>query len=338
MSSYSGFDRIIGQDAAKRVLARAVRGGSHTHAYLFLGMQGIGKTTTAVEFAKALNCEQPREGSACGDCAVCRAIDHGNFPDIRVISPDGQNTKIEQMREMRDLARYAPVRGRVKVNIIEQGDTLNEESANCILKLLEEPPAYLMNILIYRNAAAILPTIRSRCQMIRFTQVTTRELAERLVSDYHADPHHAEFLAAYSQGCPGRAIGLIGNDTFFERRGELIGVAAAASAGRPMSALRLAETIRSSDEKKSGRETVVESLDILTVWYRDLLAAKLQGESASLVNTDRQEEVLEQSARYPHAGHLANAIEAMLQTKRAVLGNANPQIMTEALMLRIVLD
>lgn len=337
MSSAVGFDRIIGQETAKRVLINAVRAANPTHAYLFLGLQGIGKTTTAMEFAKALNCENPSEGQACGSCAVCRAIDHGNFPDIRVISPEGQNTKIEQMREMRDLARYAPVRGKVKVNIVEQGDTLNEESANCILKLLEEPPDYLVNILIYRNAAAMLPTIRSRCQLIRFTQVNAAELAARLVSDYHTEPANAEFLAAYSQGCPGRAIGLIGNDAFFDRRNQLIKVAAVASSGKAMTALKLAETIRTSDEKKSGRDTVVESLDILTIWYRDLLAAKLQGSSASLVNLDKQDEIHSQSARYPHAGHLANAIEAMLHAKRSVLGNANPQIMTEALMLRIVL-
>lgn len=337
MSKRSGFDRIIGQDLAKRVLIRAVRDSNPTHAYLFLGMQGTGKTTTALEFAKALNCESPRDGHACGECATCHAIEHGNFPDISLISPEKgkQDTSIDQMREMRLLAMYAPLRGRWKANIIEQADTLNESSANCILKLVEEPPGYLVNILIFRNAASVLPTIRSRCQLIRFTQVSTAELASRLVEDFGVEPANAEFLAAYSQGCPGRAIEMIGNDAFFTRRDELIAAAAVAGSGRPWAALKLAEIVRKSDENKSGRDTVVESLDILTVWYRDLLAAKLQGESASVVNLDKSDEIKAQAGRYPHAGHLANAIEAMLHAKRAVLGNANPQITTEALMMRL---
>ena len=126
-------------------------------------------------------------------------------------SPDGQNTKIEQMREMRDLAVFKPVRGKWKINIVEQGDTLNEESANCILKLLEEPPDYLINILLFRNTASALPTIRSRCQIIRFTQANTDELAARLVEDFGVENDEADFLATYSQGCPGKAIDLIGD-------------------------------------------------------------------------------------------------------------------------------
>lgn len=337
MSDRIGFDKIIGQELAKRVLLKALRSSNPTHAYLFLGLQGTGKTTTALEFAKALNCESPVDGQACGQCAICHAIEHGNFPDIKLISPDGQNTKIDQMREMRDLARYAPVRGNWKVNIIEQGDTLNDESANCILKLLEEPPGYLVNILIFRNAASMLPTIRSRCQLIRFTQVNSAELSSRLVEDFGADPHNAGFLAAYTQGCPGRAIEMLGNEAFFTRRDELIRAAGDAASSKPYIALKLAEILRKTDEKKSQRDAVIESLDILTVWYRDLLAAKLKGEGASVVNLDKFDEITRQSNKYPHSGHLANSIEAMLHAKRAILGNANPQITTEALMMRLVM-
>lgn len=330
-----GFDKIIGQEMAKKVLVRASREQNPTHAYLFLGLRSTGKATFAMEFGKALNCLNPREGHACGECAVCHAIEHGNFPDIRVWSPDGQNTKIDQMREMRELAKFAPTRGKWKLNIVEQGDTLNEESANCILKLLEEPPEYLINILLFRNAVNALPTIRSRCQLVRFTQVDATGLSARLIEDYGAGEKEAQFLAVYSQGCPGRAIELIGNEAFFARRDEIIRLAHDVSSGSPWLALKLAGILRSSDDDKSARDTVIESLDMLLVWYRDLLAAKLQGADAALVNLDKADEINGQCAHYQHAGPLANAIDLILHAKRAILGNASAPITTEALMMRL---
>lgn len=341
--SRSGFDKIIGQELAKRVLMRAVREQSPTHAYLFLGLQGTSKTTTALEFAKALNCENPQDGNACGECPLCNMIEHGNSPDVYIWSPDGQNTKIDQMREMRDLAKFKPMRGKWKINIIEQGDTLNDESANCILKLLEEPPAYLINILLFRNPATMLATIKSRCQMLRFNQVSTDELRSRLIKDFGAKEDEAAFLATYSQGRPGTAIELIGNEDFFKKRNAIIGVAAGIASKNPWIALKLSETLRSFEEKdadgkkRSARDMMMETLDIFVLWYRDLLAAKTQGENAAVVNSDKIDEIMCQCSKYAHAGHLYNAVEAILSAKRAIQGNANAQIVTEALMMRLAI-
>ena len=364
--SHQGFDRIIGQELAKRVLAKAAREQEPAHAYLFLGLEGTGKLTTALEFAKALNCENPQEGSACGECPLCHTIEHGNLPDVRVWYPKGRDTIIDHMREMRELAVLKPMRARWKVNIIEQGDTLNPESASCILKLVEEPPDYLVNILLYRNAAAVLPTIRSRCQLVRFTQVNAAELVDRLLDDHGVTNDEARFLAAYSQGCPGKAIRLIGNTEFVERRDAVAGIAAAASTrSNRWLALKLAEALRQSGKpsaeepeqteepeeseetetpapdkakkaRKGVRDSTIESLEVLLVWYRDLLAAKLRGTDAALVNTDRRDEIAAQASRYPHAGRLLAAVDAILQAKRNVIGNANPQIATEALIIRLM--
>lgn len=358
MSDRQGFGLIIGQELPKRVLGRAVVSGQPAHAYLFLGLQGTGKTTTALEFGKALNCENPVDGNACGECSICHAIEHGNFPDMRVWSPKGRDTTIDHMREMRELASFRPVRGKWVVNIVEQGDTLNEDSANCILKLLEEPPDYVINILLYRNGANVLATIRSRCQLVRFDQVSTDELAARLIDDYGQETDQAEFLATYSQGRPGVAIGLIGNDEFQAKRENIAAVARVASGGDKWAALGLAEAMRTGsgapsgeaeddDEeapqparaagaRKSARDTASEALDMLLVWYRDLLAVKMQGPEAAIVNTDRRGELLDQSATYPHAGPLLSRVEAILRAKRRVQGNGNPQIVTEALMMRLV--
>jgi DNA polymerase-3 subunit delta' len=354
-----GFDRIIGQDLAKRVLTKAVRENKPSHTYLFLGPEGTGKMAVAVEFAKALNCNNPIDGNPCEECPPCRSIEHHNCPEVRIWSPEArkQDTTIDQMREMRDYAMLRPVSTRWKVNIIEQGDTLNEESANCILKLLEEPPGYVINILLFRNSANILPTIKSRCRLVRFTQVSAAELIDRLLEDYKLTNDKARFLAVYSQGCPGKAIRLIEDEEFFQKRDTVINTAECAVSGNPWSALKLAEVLRgeavklaqfSEDDeepnepidqerpKRSGREGLLESLDILLLWYRDLLATKLIGPSATIVNIDKQGEISAQSMCYPDTRRLFDAVEAILEAKRFVLANCNAQIVTEALMMRLV--
>lgn len=359
MSNRKSFDRIIGQDTARRILLNAIREDEPAHAYLFLGLEGTGKTTTAQEFAKALNCEAATESGACEECAICKAIEHGNFPDIRLWSPKGRDTTIESMREMRDLASFKPMRGKWVVNIIERADTLNEDSANCILKLLEEPPSYVVNILLYRNAANILPTIRSRCQLVRFEQVHNDLVAARLIEDRDLPPDQADFLASYSQGRPGIAIGLIDNDAFQQKRAAISMIAAACAKHNQWAALALAEALRSgagtqfsdgdteadeeespsptrgAGQRKGVRDASIEALDSLLVWYRDLLALKMQGDDAPVVNSDKRPEIQAQSDSYADPQPLLDGIEAILHTKRRVLGNANPQIATEALMTQL---
>ncbi|MGQ9454939.1 MAG: DNA polymerase III subunit [Armatimonadota bacterium] len=363
-NKHRGFDRIIGQELAKRILRRAVLSQSPAHAYLFLGPEGTGKLATAVEFAKALNCEMPEGGSACGECPVCRMIDRGNTPDVRIWSPEGKNTRIELMREMRSLAILRPTRTKWKVNIIEQGDTLNEEAANCILKLVEEPPEFVTNILLYCNRARILPTIMSRCCVVRFTPVDPDELAERLVKDYVVEPDRARFLACYSQGCPGKAIRLIYDSQFIRHREVISFITDTIVQCKPWLALALAERLRNStqqvdestqtedstadypesehvhgqpDKKTSldARESTIDSLETLLLWYRDLLAVKLQGDEASLVNIDKRKQLELQAAKYPSVEMIVSALDAIAQTITRIAGNANPQIATEALFSRL---
>ena len=181
-------------------------------------------------------------------------------------------------------------------------------------------------------------------------------LAERLIEERGGCADEAEFLATYSQGRPGIAIGLIGNTEFQSKRDIVALVAKAAAAGNPWSALRLAETLRSGEAieteapeeeeaapsqtrsaaaRKGVRDTAIEALDMLLVWYRDLLAVKTQGEDAPIVNADRRSEIAQQAMRYAGPDSLLARLEAILYTKRRIQGNAIPQIATEALMMQL---
>ena len=133
-----GFKSIIGQQVATRALKRAIEKGRISHAYLFSGPEGVGKTTAALAFAAALNCngENRQDLEPCGECLSCLLMAAGTHPDVSVITPQGAQTKIDQMREMRRQAQFPPIRGLWKVNIIERAETLNEDSASAILKVL----------------------------------------------------------------------------------------------------------------------------------------------------------------------------------------------------------
>ena len=359
MNHAMGFDEIIGQEIAVAILRKAAATERISHAYLFSGLEGVGKTTTALAVAAAINCvgENRENFEPCGKCWSCKALADGNNPDIELISPDGSQTKIDQMREMRRMSQFAPVRSRWKVNIIERAESLNEDSASSILKILEEPPAYLIMILLTRNPGVMLPTIRSRCQLVRFFPAKIDELEQAFTERFGASVEDAHIAAAYSEGRPGKAIALLTDDLFKKMRAEMIEIAERLSLGDAAPFLRLSERFRNlikakrgagddeSDEEEpeeSGKHTggaraaVGKALETAILWYRDLLSVKLRGEEAPLINTDCRDRLVTQAARYPNSAVLVKALETLSWAKRALEGNANIQLLTDVTMLRLV--
>ena len=174
------FQRILGQDQPKRIIQNALANNSVSHAYLFYGPESIGKKLTAVEFAKALNCEVSGPKDNCGDCPACRKIDQGIHPDFFLLepqksSPTGRNAsiKVEEIRELQKKLAYLPYEAKTKVAIIDGAETMNPQAANTLLKTLEEPPASTILILIASNPYQLLPTLVSRCQGVKFHLLST---------------------------------------------------------------------------------------------------------------------------------------------------------------------
>lgn len=357
------FHDIIGQDIAITVLKKAMGTDRVSHAYLFSGPEGVGKATTALVFAAALNCtgEDRSDLEPCGKCPSCILMAAGNHPDVTVISPDGTQTKIDQMRELRRQSQFAPTRGKWKVNIIERAESLNEDSASAILKTLEEPQPYVVNILITRNPGVILPTIRSRCQLIRFFPAPVEELVPKLMERLVVTEDQARLVAAYSEGRTGKAISLINDSSFKSIREEMISIADRLSDGDQASFLRLSERFRNitsvtgkkqSDEdeeeaddsssptapKAKTRVAVGRALETAVLWYRDLLSVRLRGEDAPLINADRREQVIEQAYRYAEPSQLVSALETLNWARRAIERNGNIQLISDVTMLRLALD
>jgi len=353
------FRDIIGQDNAKTALKQAVGSGRLPGTFLFTGTKHVGKTMTAKALAQTLNCEAPREDfDGCGECYSCRAIESQTHPDVRHAAPSGLSHMLripqfwprDSMKDypadramLRDI-EFGPVRAKKRVFIIEDSDAMNGDTANSLLKVLEEPPPYAIFILTASSDGAVLPTIASRSLSLRFTRIPA-ELIENELKKSGVDAHQARFLAAMSEGKIGSAIDLAGDAKLISARSAIIDIAATLSAGIPViQSFRVSEELKKCAEKLIGakkgdvgegqRTALVRALDIVLIWFADLMRVAASGSDAQIVNIDRAEILASQAAAYTPA-ILAKASRILLDTRRHIERNANAQIALESCLLRV---
>ena len=207
------FEEVRGQDAVVRTLKNQIESDRIGHAYLFCGSRGTGKTSVAKIFARAVNCENRRDGSPCGECALCRAAQEGN--SLNVIEIDAaSNNGVDNIREIRDEVQYRPAQGRYRVYIIDEVHMLSAGAFNALLKTLEEPPAYVIFILATTEPHKIPLTVLSRCQRYDFHRITLEDIEARLKELAEAEGVRIEdkalaYLARKADGALRDAISLL---------------------------------------------------------------------------------------------------------------------------------
>jgi DNA polymerase-3 subunit delta' len=205
------WDRVRGHEANRAGFEAALVRGRLGHAYLFTGPAGVGKRLFAAELAKALLCESPPGPLAsCDRCAACHLCDAGTHPDVFIAQTpeDKLELPVETIREFCAQLALKPSRGVRKVGIVEDADDFNEESANAFLKTLEEPGPGSLLLLLATAEEGQLPTIRSRCQVVRFRPLPAADVAAVLKEQGVSDPDRVEQLVRLSGGSPGRALAL----------------------------------------------------------------------------------------------------------------------------------
>jgi DNA polymerase-3 subunit delta' len=327
------FSHIIGQEKAIGFLKKAINRERIPHAFLFTGIQGVGKTTTAIAFTQAINCLEPMEGEGCGRCLTCRRMISGNFPDLLIIEPDGQNIKIEQIRELNRRLNYKPVVGHYRVTIIKQAEVMNEEAGNAFLKTLEEPP--LGNILILETVEPrdLLSTIVSRCQKIPFQPISFDLIKEWLKTEMNMDGEKALLISRLSEGSLGRAID-ISEGTFLEERqgyiSEIIQLPAITKEQAIGTALGYADKFkkRGKENDSSISKEMSELMGLWKSWYRDLILMKVNGPTELLINSDFSRKLKGMSAMLD----IDNLIESFLildQAQRDLDRNLNTGLIME---------
>lgn len=294
---------IIGHQNIVTQLQSAVNSERVAGAYLFSGEKGVGKETVALYFANLILCENSGEDSVpCGECRACRKIKSGNHPDFQIIRPDGSQLKIDQIREMQQQISYQPLEGPRKIYIIAESERMNVYTANSLLKTLEEPPAASTIILLTENLNAILPTIRSRSQILTFYPLPTEELANALVDGFSINREDATNAAILSRGFVGKALTLVEKGVSDSQE-----VPELLEATDIIAAFRLAEQF----------EKDLDSLDELITWYRDLLLIQQGAPKELITHTDAVDRLRTLAPRYSQI-RLQRAIKTVFQTKSLI--------------------
>lgn len=320
-----GFAEILGQGQAIMRLRRSIETGRLPHALLFLGPKGVGRFTTAVTLAKALNCLKGGQGDSCDRCVACVKIARGIHPDVHLVSPEGATLKIDQIRTLIQEATLRPYEGRRKVFILDQAETMTEQAQNALLKTLEEPPGATVLVLIAPEASALLPPIASRCSQIRFVPLPESTIAARL-QDQGCDGGEAHVLASLAGGSLGRAQEL--RTSPLQEIWDLVDQTFALTPGRTLAVLELTERV------VRQKETIPLFLEALLAWCRDLMVAKVTRKETLLVYRNRGPAVGRQSERLAPA-----QLVAMYQTVKQTLDGlgryANPRLSLEVMFLKL---
>ncbi len=256
----SVFDDLVGQDEVVAQLQQAVEAarGEHahgfTHAWLFTGPPGSGRSVAARAFAAALQCPD----SGCGHCPSCHSVRVGSHPDVDVVTPSGLSIGVNETREIVLRSSMAPGRGGWQVVLIEDADRLTEQAANALLKAIEEPPPRGVFLLCVPSAEDLPPTVRSRCRLVRLRTPSAAAVADQLVTRDGVDPAMAAFAARAAQGHVGRARRLATDEDARRQRHEALALPLELST--VAACLEVAEALVKASEEESTRITTPRAI------------------------------------------------------------------------------
>lgn len=318
------FSALVGQDRAVASLKRALSQGRLAHAYLFTGPEGVGKRTTALALAQVVNC-QGGTLDGCDACQACRKIRAGLHPDVRVIEPEGTSLKIDQIRELQAEVALKPYEGKRKVFIIDSAERMTEQAGNALLKTLEEPAGETILILVTSNASAVLPTISSRCQEVRFPPIPPGPLAGYLQRERGLDPKQARLLASFSGGSIGQAL-RIETVSLLTARDRVVEAAFEAIRKGDVAILDFAEA------SAKERDDLEEAFAHLQGYLRDILVFQLTKREDLLQNGDRGEEIGRWATLLP-ASVARSLFSAVAAARERVAKNMNPRLVLETMLI-----
>ncbi|MCL2592856.1 MAG: AAA family ATPase [Defluviitaleaceae bacterium] len=274
------FGNIYGNEFIKDSLINMIKFNKVSHSYIINGYEGLGKKMLANAFAKKLQCESFSEDGC--SCTSCRVFDIGNHPDIIYVAPEKKaSIGVDDIREkVNSRVMIKPYSSKYKIFIIDMADTMTVAAQNALLKTIEEPPSYGIFILIAKNLGAFLPTILSRCVVFKIKPLGD-EIIKKYMNDFGIKSELEDFLLAYSKGSIGNLIKIKEDSEFINFREKIINAVCL------IENKNIQKTVELINKLEVLRDSFLDVLDILYIWYRDALVLKSSKREDLVINSDK---------------------------------------------------
>lgn len=326
---------VVGHDWAVNMLKQHITKEKVRHAYLFAGPDGIGRRTLALRFAKALNCQHTDDLlNPCGECRICRQFERMQHPDLSVVEviDDSQSIKVDQIRELQRTLSLTPIEGKYRVALLLDFQLATESAQNALLKTLEEAPAHAILLVTVDAVSHLLPTIISRCEILRMRQMPLETLAEYLVAGYPVNEEEALLFSSVSGGRIGEAISLIAEPEKAQQRKKWIEALIELLHADRVERMKYAEkTFR------YHRDVLRQALQVWLTFWRDVLMMMLEGDTADMIHVDYREQIRDMNTWLTER-EIRNQLSAMTDYQQKLEANANVQLLAEVVILGLPHD
>ncbi len=326
------FPDILGHNRVLRLLEQALKSERLAHAYLFSGLDGVGKAIVALKITASLLCTANSELPPCGECSDCIQFSSGNHPDFIHIVPDGASIRIDQIRDLQKQLIFSPFAGGLRVIIIEEAQTMSKEAGNSLLKLLEEPPPNNIFFLIAADGEPILATIISRCQVIAFSPISI-DITGQIIRAQRPELNEQQLimLARMSGGSPGRAL-TIKFDVVLPLWEDII---AGLLTQWPSRAKTVEELLLLAREMAALKNDLELLFDLLRLFFKEALQFSLQSDGAGL-NGSLDINMLKQARERWSLSHLSDKLDNIDAAAEALAGNCTQELICKVLLFRLI--
>lgn len=323
------FKDVVGHKDIIQYIRNAVTMEKVSHAYIMNGARGSGKKMLASLFAMTLLCEK-KGPDPCNTCHSCRQAEGGNHPDIIWVAHEKPNTiGVDDIREqVNNTVMIKPYQGPYKVYIIDRAELMTPQAQNALLKTIEEPPEYAVIILLTENAQTMLPTINSRCVMLKLRNIRDTLIKKYLMERLEVPDYKADVCTAFAQGNMGRAIMLAHSEHFNEIRDEALKLL------KYVREMEFSEVVTAVNNVTAYKLEITDYLDFIMIWYRDVLLYKATKEIDKLVFKDQIKYIKEQAKTSSYEG-IQNIIAGLEKAKSRLKANVNFELVMELLFLTI---
>ncbi len=325
----AGFKDIIGQENLKEHLINAIQADKISHAYVIQGELGAGKEFIAKIFAKTIQCERG-ETEPCEECRSCKQIENNNHPDVIWVTHEKPNSiGVEDIRgQINNDMGIKPYYGPKKIYIIKDAQKMTVQAQNALLKTLEEPPAYGVILLLTTNAEALLPTILSRCVILHMRPAEDKKIVDYLMKQLQVPDYKASVCAAFARGNVGKAKALAENEDFEHIKEEAVSLL------KYIQDMEISEIVAAVKKISDFKLDVNNYLDIIAVWFRDILLFKATKDVNSLIFKEEIQYIKRTADRSSYEG-IENVIEAIDKAQTRLSANVNFDLTMELLFLTI---